>query len=132
MARLRLNRKHGTERRAIYVGRPSRSANHVGDHDPASDALRPRRIAWIDRNDERRIEKQADIGLQPGGAEIAGAKHAARHVRRAPRCGSSRSQTSPSIGRGSYGRRWLCATPLHGRSGEVLDPLHVVMLSLRR
>ena len=34
--------------------------NRVGDHDPASrrrpDALRPRRIAWIDRNDERRIE----------------------------------------------------------------------------
>jgi hypothetical protein len=35
------------------------------------------RIAWIDRNDERRIEKQADIRIQPGGAEIAGAKHAA-------------------------------------------------------
>jgi len=35
------------------------------------------RIAWIDRNDERRIEKQADVRIQPGGAEIAGAKHAA-------------------------------------------------------
>jgi hypothetical protein len=35
------------------------------------------RIAWIDRNDERRVEKQADIRVQPGGAEIAGAKHAA-------------------------------------------------------
>ena len=35
------------------------------------------RIAWIDRDDERRVEKQADIRIQPGGAEIAGAKHAA-------------------------------------------------------
>jgi hypothetical protein len=35
------------------------------------------RIAWIDRDDERCVEKQANIRIQPGGAEIAGAKHAA-------------------------------------------------------
>src|SRR3984957_4210115 len=44
-----------------------------------------RRIVRIDRNDERRIEKQADIRIQPDGAKIAGAKHtaiAARIMRR--------------------------------------------------
>ena len=29
------------------------------------------RIAWIDCNDKSRIEKQADIRIQPGAAEIA-------------------------------------------------------------
>ena len=43
-------------------------------------------IAWIDRDDERRIEKQADIRIQPGGAEIAGAKHAAVAARIMRRC----------------------------------------------
>ena len=32
-----------------------------------------------------------------------------------PPCGSSRSPTSPSIGRGSRGRRWPCATPVRDR-----------------
>jgi hypothetical protein len=30
-------------------------------------------IAWIDCDNKRRIEKQANIGIQPSGAEIAGA-----------------------------------------------------------
>ena len=39
----------------------------------------------------------------------------ARHARRGPPCGSSRSPTSPSIGQGSHGRRWPCATPVRDR-----------------
>ena len=35
------------------------------------------RIASIDCDDKCRIEKQADIRIQPGGAEITGTKHAA-------------------------------------------------------
>jgi hypothetical protein len=37
----------------------------------------------------------------------------ARHACREPPCGSSRSPTSPSTGRGSHGRRWLCAKSMN-------------------
>ncbi len=50
-----------------------------------------------------------------GDGGVRHSSRSARHARRAPPCGSSRSPTSPSAGRGSHGRRWLDAMPAHGR-----------------
>jgi hypothetical protein len=46
------------------------------------------RVARVYRNDERRIEKQADIRIQPGGAEIAGTKHTTIAACIMRRCGA--------------------------------------------
>ena len=45
----------------------------------------------------------------------ASTSRSARHARREPPCGSSRSPTSPSSGRGSRDRHWPYAKPVRGR-----------------
>src|SRR5215469_15932239 len=49
----------------------------------------------------------------------------ARHIRRAPRCDSARSHSSPSIGRGPYARCWPHAKPDRDR-GECPRPPELV------
>ena len=50
-----------------------------------------------------------------GNGGVAAVLTARAQYRRGPPCGSSRSPTSPSVARGSHGRRWLAAMPVHGR-----------------
>ena len=76
-------------------------------------------FAWIDRNDERRIEKQADIRIQPGGAEIAGAKHAAiaARIMRRRAAGQERQHAGKPEGQPTHADFGALFNPRMKRSG---------------